>query len=152
MVMIIGLILLKISIIQAQVITSIPPTTGNNRFFDEIHSNMKRPGLSVAGFDDGGNHSKGYGLKQILNQVYVTGSNEQKKLFSDVLGIADDPIKQSPSSLNDFRNNSNRLQYLAFEALASYVLEQNGISKNTSNTNGLNIRSHATAVADLRQD
>lgn len=53
-------------LIKAQVITTVPPTVANDRYFDEIFSQMKRPGLSIIGFDNGGNHSKGYGLKPII--------------------------------------------------------------------------------------
>lgn len=142
--------------IQAQVITSVPPTTGNDRFLDEIYSSIKRPGLSVVGFDNGGDNSKGYGLKQILNEVFVTGTNEQKELFNKILFEANLPVETNPTNNNnyrDYRTNSNRLQYKAFEALASYILEENGISHTTSDTSyGISIRQHSTALSGFKND
>lgn len=138
-------------LLHAQVITSVPPTVANDRYFDEIFSQMKRPGLSVIGFDNGGNHSKGYGLKQILNQVYVTGSNEQKSLFKEILDYAREDLITNPTSADQVKANSNVLQYLAFEALASYILEENGISHTTSQqTYGIPIRQHSTVLSSFK--
>lgn len=138
----------------SQVITSVPPTTGNNRYFDEVYSQIKRPALSVIGFDDGGDHSKGYGLKQILNQVYVTGSNEQKNLFKKIITYVNvNSIEPNPANANEIETNSNILQYEAFEALCSFVLEENGISSSTSgNTYGIPIRDHQTVINSFTSD
>jgi hypothetical protein len=53
-------------------INDVPPNEINNRFLNDVISDLNRPALSIVGFDNGGDHSKGYGLKQILNQVYVS--------------------------------------------------------------------------------
>ncbi|MEO1021763.1 MAG: hypothetical protein AAFW89_04415, partial [Bacteroidota bacterium] len=149
-----ALILATLDVTQAQVITNVPPTTGNDRFLDEIYTSMKRPGLSVIGFDNAGNHSKGYGLKQILNQVYVTGSNTQKELFKNIIDFSiDNDINPNPQSEDDYADNSNILQYRAFEALCSYILFKNGITPAISNqTYGIPIRDHQTVLQSFTTD
>ena len=115
------------------VINDVPLNESNDRFYNDISSQINRPALSMVGFDNGGDHSKGYGLKQILNQAYVNGlnSNEQKDIIIDVIDIASGSIYSNPSSREQYQANSNILQYRAFEALASYVLEQNGKDPNS---------------------
>jgi len=133
--------------VLGQVVTSVPPTTANNRYYNEVFSEIKRPGLSIIGFDNGGDHSKGYGLKQILNQVYVSGANEQKQKFKDILDISLEDIDLNPLNADIIEENSNKLQYRAFEALCSFVLEKNGISSSASNnTYGIPIRDHQTVI------
>ena len=115
------------------VINDVPPNEVNNRFYNDIVS-VNRPALSIVGFDNSNDHANGFGLKQILNQAYVSeiNINEQKKMILDILDIArDDDIILNPTSIEDYRENSNILQYRAFEVLASYVLEQNGVNPNS---------------------
>lgn len=47
-------------------LTNLPPNEMNHRFYRDVF-HMKRPGLSINGFDNGGNNSHGYGLKQIIS-------------------------------------------------------------------------------------
>ena len=56
------------------VINDVPPNEVNNRFYNDIVS-VNRPALSIVGFDNSNDHSKGYGLKQILNQANVFRQN-----------------------------------------------------------------------------
>lgn len=60
---------------SAQYSLNVPTNSPNTRFYSDV-INMNRPALSISGFDNGGN--QGYGLKQILNQVYVASTNKQK--------------------------------------------------------------------------
>jgi len=137
----------------AQVITTVPSTKGNSRFFTETYSSVKRPGLSVVGFDNGGDNSKGLGLKQILNEVYTTGTNEEKTLFLNILVISKENIVSNPTTQSQIQTNSNILQYLAFEALCSYVLENNGITPAISNsTYGIPIRDYHTVLLAFKND
>jgi|AntRauTorckE6833_2_1112554.scaffolds.fasta_scaffold00200_15 hypothetical protein len=138
--------------IQAQVINIVPTTEGNNRDFAE-GLGMNRPGLSITGFDNEGNNQYGLGLKQILNEVYSVGSNETKELFLEILDLStNNSIELSPQTNSVIENNSNYLQYKAFEALASYVLEENGIDSVTSNdVYNIPIRSHATVIDELKE-
>jgi len=55
--------------LPAQTSLNVPNNVKNTRFYSDVF-NVKRPGLSINGFDDGGNHSKGYGLRQILEMLY----------------------------------------------------------------------------------
>ena len=146
--------LLTFSPVLGQVISSVPQTTGNDRYFDEVFTQIKRPGLSVVGFDNGGDHSKGYGLKQILNQVYISGTNEQKDFFKKIINYSkEEEVNTNPPDADEIETNSNILQYLAFEALASFVLQENGISSQTSNqTYGIPIRDHQTAINEFTSD
>ena len=126
------------------VINDIPPNEANERFYNDITTQLNRPALSVVGFDNGDDHSKGYGLRQILNQAYVYGSNAQKDLIIRILDEVDEDITINPITRDDYQRNSNILQYRAFEALASYVLEQNGRDPNSF---GIPMRDHDDAVA-----
>jgi hypothetical protein len=103
-------------------LTNLPSTTGNTRFFSEIHSNIKRPGLSVIGFDNGGNDQFGYGLEQVIENIY-NGSDEI--IFEEILDIAKTSITSTPTSSGQAETNGNILQYAAFEALVALVLEEN---------------------------
>ncbi len=146
--------LIKIAMpVCAQVISNTPLTTGNSRFTVEVFSEIKRPALTLVGFDNQGNHSKGYGLKQVLNLAYVVGSSEQKIFINEILGISNDSININPSTRNDYNTNSNILQYRAFEALASYVLEKNGINSTTSNqVYGIPMRDHQIVLSEFKND
>ena len=93
-------------------LTNLPSTTGNTRFFSEIHSNIKRPGLSVIGFDNGGNDQFGYGLEQVIENIY-NGSDEI--IFEEILDIAKTSITSTPTSSGQAETNGNILQYAAFE-------------------------------------
>jgi hypothetical protein len=114
------------------VINDVPPNEINNRFLNDVISGLNRPALSIVGFDNSNDHSKGYGLKQVLNHTYSSPVNEeQKDLFERILIIANQSIEFNPTDREHYQANSNILQYRAFEALASYVLEQNGVNPNS---------------------
>ena len=145
--------LFGLSLAYAQVITIVPSTQGNSRFFTETYPSVKRPGLSVVGFDTGVDNSKGLGLKQILNKVYTTGTNEEKTLFLNILKISKEDIVSNPTNPSDIQTNSNILQYLAFEALCSYVLENNGITPSISNsTYSIPIRDYHSVLLTFKND
>jgi hypothetical protein len=131
-----------------QTVPTVPTGTGNDRFLEEYHSSMIRPGLSLNGFDNGGNDSTGLGLKQVLNEA-LSGDTYIKDKLNEIFDRVRDDFYYSNPTDNQIESNSIILQYTAFEALASYVLEHNNIDSVDSNTNGLNIRSHSTAVDDL---
>ena len=146
--------LFGLSSVFAQVITKVPPTRGNSRFFTETYSTVTRPSLSVVGFTNGGDNSKGLGLKQILNEVYTTNSNEEKSLFLKILEISSSSsFALDPTNQNQIQKNSNILQYLAFEALCSYVLDKNGITPTISNTvYHIPIRDYHTVLLTFKND
>lgn len=81
-----GLLCLSTGICQAQVIRSVPPNDPNNRFMEEIFLGIERPGLSVIGFDNGGDNQYGYGLKQVLNQVWQTTQVQVSSLLGILFG------------------------------------------------------------------
>ena len=152
----IGLLLLIFSInttnpveFAGYYVSTVPNDVANDRFATEYFT-IIRPGLSLNGFDNGGNDSKGLGLKQVLNKGLAGDSYIKAKLTAIFNEADDDFTVQSPND-DQVERYSRILQYTAFEALASYVLEHNGIDSSISHSQGLNIRSHAVAVVDLKQ-
>jgi hypothetical protein len=60
---------------EAQTSLTVPSDTKNTRFYEDVF-NIKRPALSIAGFNNNGNNSKGYGLKQILEKLYNSSADQ----------------------------------------------------------------------------
>ncbi len=81
----------------------------------------------------------------LSGDIYIKEKLDEIFLIS-VINLEDD----NPSN-EQIEINSRILQYTAFEALASYVLEHNGIDTSISRSLGLNIRTHDDAMADLRE-
>jgi hypothetical protein len=132
---------------------NLPDNRKNTRFYNDIFT-IKRPGLSINGFDDGGNHSKGYGLKQILEMLY-NGSADPLMVdtYNKIVGISKQPLDDpfnSNNPLNSVNLNSNILQSRAFVALARYVLYKNGITAQIPGATQT-APSHEVALADLKQ-
>ena|GEM_PF-1176530 len=140
--------LLMIGAANAQTVSSIPADVSNDRFATEYFS-MQRPGLSVNGFDNSGDENKGLGLKQVLN-LALNGDEYISDKLDDIFTISDDPIVSNNPNDDQIENNSRILQYTAFEALASYVLEENGINQSMSSSFGLNIRKHSDIMPELK--
>lgn len=132
----------------AQTITTVPVNVANNRFLTEYQW-VVRPGLSLNGFDNSSTTSRGLGLKQVLNAAFE-GDNYFKVKMSIVLEDAKLNLIQTYPSNDEIEINSRIIQHTAFEALASYVLEKNGISPTIAAQHGIVIRPHAVAMADLR--
>ena len=129
--------------VNAQTVATVPSDAANNRFATEYFS-VIRPGLSLNGFDNSGSTSRGLGLKQVLNEalsgdVYI--NNKLNAIFND----ANNPLQTNNPTQDQVLTNSRILQYTAFEALTSYILEENGIDPAT-----LNMRDHADAMANLK--
>lgn len=130
-----------------QVVTDVPPNEPNSRFLNESPGISMRPGLSVAGFSNDGEN--GLGLQQILNEAFESKNSPAFESVSVILNKAKESISLNPGS-GQVTATTNILQYRAFEALASLILEQNGVSSGESNsTYGLNIRNHSSSISDL---
>jgi hypothetical protein len=143
---------------QAQILLNMPNNTKNTRFYTDIN-NIVRPALSIVGFDNGGDNSKGYGLKQILNRLYDQGSYNQSAIdlmvsdYDQIVGISkelltdpfNDPKRSKITAVN---RNSNILQCRAFVALARYVLYKNGRTDQVEGTTN-DAKSYEDAIADL---
>jgi len=129
----VGIILCVIpTVVLGQSITSVPNDMSNNRFYSDIF-NIKRPGLSVNGFDNGGDNSHGYGLKQILN--LKGGNSEMEAEYNSINSVAQNQIfsPYNPPAISPIKDklklaerNSNILQCRAFMALAKYIQYKNG--------------------------
>ena len=130
----------------------LPPTVLNARFFPVYIAPTRHPSLSLNGFDCATSPTgctSGLGLKQILEGYDPLSANDPITFpFSQTLFLAQNgSYEGSPSSRSEIQANTRRMQALAFEALASYVLEQNP----GCDPSAFGLRAHATAVQELRQ-
>lgn len=81
----VGIILCAIpAVTVGQTFNLMPSDTINTRFFTDVFDHtdpssgvtqMKHPGLTINGFDNGGDNSHGYELKQILQILYNKGED-----------------------------------------------------------------------------
>lgn len=110
----------------AQTVTTVPTDTKNDRFLEEYHNSIIRPGLSLNGFDNTGSTSQGLGLKQVLNLAFAGDPYINDKL-DEIFDDANNSLQTNNPTNEQIQENSRILQYTAFEALASYVLYENGI-------------------------
>ena len=132
---------------QAQIISNIPADMPNSRFMDDSPFIKMRPGLTFAGFS--GEESHALGLQQFLNQAAGSPDSPALKTFAKILTLSGQSIPGNPP-IHQIEYTSNILQYLAFEALVSLILEQNGISaRQTEQEFGLPIRSHESLIPIL---
>lgn len=131
-----------------QIVNDIPPNEPNDRFLNDPSTISMRPGLSIAGFSNDGAH--GLGLQQILNKACESQANPEHKTVSQILGKARESTSLNPG-IGQVEATTNKLQYLAFETLASFILEQNGISdQQFDQACHLDIRKHSTSVSLLK--
>ncbi|MDZ7718151.1 MAG: hypothetical protein U5K72_04950 [Balneolaceae bacterium] len=132
---------------MGQIITDVPENKSNNRFLNDASVISMRPGLSISGFSNEG--ERGLGLQQILNEAMDSKNSSAYLSVSQILEKAKDPISLNPD-VGQIEYTTNILQYLAFETLASLVLEQNGIdSEQSKNTYGLTIGEHSMVIDKL---
>jgi hypothetical protein len=153
-VVLLGLVLASLPmIVQAQLSLNVPNNAENTRFYNDVF-NINRLALSIVSFDNGGNDNKGYGLKQMLEMLYNESANPlMVKEFNRTITIAkqdlSDPFSDpTRSKINAVNRNSNILQSRAFAALARYVLHQNGIIEQVSDS--VQAPTHTQALSDLR--
>lgn len=154
---------LVVQMSNAQTIDSLPTNQGNTRFdFSEFQSSIIRPSLSINGFtygSGGATSNFGMGLKEIL-ESRMNDDVEMTSIFNQIFLISEQPIATNISSLSGDKTgepkfsalstNSIIIQYTAFEALATYVLENNSISVTEI---GLpSNRTHSAAMAKLRSE
>ncbi len=83
----IGMLCLFQGVVWAQTIDSIPNSVQNIRFYTD-HFPVKRPGLSINGFDNGGDDSHGYGLKQVLNLLYAGGDSLEFADYDNIVSYS----------------------------------------------------------------
>jgi len=139
-----GIVLCMIPVALFSQSITVPTSTKNTRFYSDIF-NIKRPGLSINGFDSGVDNSHGYGLKLILTLKGV--DSEMDNEFQQIASTADKSIinPSTPPSgqfgLTVVNNNSNILQCRAFMALAKYILYKNGQTSASD---------YGTAIGSLR--
>ena len=131
----------------------LPPTILNARFYPVNAAPTRHPSLSLNGFDCEASETgcgSGLGLQQIL-QGYDPLSLDDPitDIFNQVRLLAGDNSAYSPQPSNraEIQANTQRMQALAFEALAAYVLERNP----GCDLSDFGLRDHATAMQDLRQ-
>ena len=126
----IGILIINVAYAYSQVtLDSLPPDRMNHRFYRDVF-HMKRPGLSINGFDNGGDNSHGYGLKQIIENLYDNSApdhvNEQTT-FQDIVNTARNEILDphygsSNYSISQVESNSRILENWALVTLVQYIL------------------------------
>ncbi|MEX0770950.1 MAG: T9SS type A sorting domain-containing protein [Balneolaceae bacterium] len=132
----------------SQVVTDVPPNERNSRFMEDPSVITMRPGLSVAGFSNDG--SVGLGLRELLNTAFESSGSSERELVLKILSKANGSISANPP-VGQVIQVTNVVQYLAFEALASFVLEQNGVTSQQSRQDyGMEIREHAEVMNQFR--
>ena len=114
---------------QTVVVDCLPPdSVGNDRFLSYLPNAIKHPSLSLNGFDcesSGTNCDIGYGLKQVLEEVYSPNADStMKAIFQKIISRSNEPLASS-SSFGNISSNTIRLQSRGFVALAAYVLDRN---------------------------
>ena len=129
----------------------LPPTVLNARFFPLNVAPVRHPSLSLNGFDCEESPTgcgSGLGLKQILEEVSDGDVDASLAApYEDLRTLAAaGPYYPAPQDRPETQDNTQRMQALAFEALASYVLERNGCD-----VADFGLRDHVTAAQDLRE-
>ncbi len=123
-------------------IVNLPPDKKNDRFYTDLFA-KKRPALTFVGFDNGGNHVFGYGLKQVIERADNKNTIEyhtivrllkisNRSFLKKGQKVPREGDRQSESETN--KKSSNRhvvnyntriLQSKAFIALLALILEEN---------------------------
>lgn len=130
-----------------QVVSDVPENRRNSRFLDDPPIVSMRPSLSISGFSNEGSGS--LGLQQILNAAMESTGSAEYETLANILNKSKEGFSLNPG-IDQVEVTTNILQYLAFEALVSVVLEQNGIPADESDqTYGLNVRTHSEVIEEL---
>ena len=129
----------------------LPPTILNGRFFPVYIAPTRHPSLSLNGFDCEESPTgcgSGLGLKQVLEGYNPLNLDDPITApFGLVREFAQNGTYEgSPSNQSEIFDNTRRMQALAFEALAAYILERNAGCDGAA----FGLRDHATAIQDLR--
>ena len=120
--------LFEVCTVHAQSIDVLPSNTPPPGYGD--WDELPRPRLTLIGFDSEAseagfvpNPDHGYGVKQVLEKVYVESDPLVRSVYEAIILQASTPI--AGKGRNDL---SNIYQARAFEALMTYILEKNGYS------------------------
>lgn len=125
-------------------LNNLPTWTGNTRFATSAVGEVRHPSLSLNGFNCGSACSKGYGLKQILEQVPgLSTGTPLRDVYNRLVTLHDDAIVNSPTTRAQVNQNVAIMQARAFVALATYVLEKNSQSI-------VGLPTHSTAASLLK--
>lgn len=126
---------------------NIPPNERNTRFYKDLFVKF-RPALTLAGFDNGGDDSSGYGLKQVIEKALDSGSLENK-IILQVSKLATNKLwdkkeKKAKARRHIADRNSCLFQSRSFIALLTLVLEENLLQ-----LPGIKLPTHSTALEEL---
>ncbi|MFK7845401.1 MAG: hypothetical protein AB8G77_08875 [Rhodothermales bacterium] len=126
----------------------VPPNKPNTRFFEDAFA-RSRPALTFAGFDNGGDHQFGYGLKQVIERGLNVDSVEHQIIqFLLDRATLDPSVKDSQeANAKTFAVNRNSQVFSArcFIALLTLILEENKQS-----LPGIELISHQSSMEMLR--
>ncbi len=148
----VGILVCVIPVITlGQTFNSMPTSkfNDNNRFFNDVFGDSsvyysgvhhtKHPSLTLNGFDNGGNNTYGYGLKQILQLAYQ-GDPMVDTTFNNIINLSREPYhdpliyNNTNGRLGAVWRNSNIAQCRAFVALERYIAYKNGVTNQIPGT------------------
>ncbi len=126
----------------------VPPNKPNTRFFEDAFA-RSRPALTLAGFDNGGDHQFGYGLKQVIERSLDVDTVEHQiiQFLFDRATLDPDVNDSMEANAKTFAVNRNSQVFSArcFIALLTLILE-----KNKQSLPGIELISHQTSMELLR--
>ncbi|HKJ31634.1 MAG TPA: hypothetical protein VKA34_07395, partial [Balneolales bacterium] len=100
-----GILIISTVCAYSQVtLDSLPPNGMNHRFYRDVF-HVKRPGLSINGFDNSGDDSHGYGLKQIIEKLYISDPIEYST-FKDIVTYTGKTIKDPNYNTSNYSINT----------------------------------------------
>ena len=126
---------------------TLPPNLPNTRFYKDLLA-IHRPALTFVGFDNGGDHRHGFGLKQVIERA----QNENDLSNHIIRKISETALEniwrrnsgKAQKALHIPNHNANVFQARCFVALLTLILEENKVS--IPHVGGL---SHVEAMKDL---
>lgn len=108
-------------------VIQVPESKPNTRYFKDLHV-PRRPALTFVGLDShekGGDDSRGYGLKQVL-ELATEKDGQERWILGELNKIAGESLKQFKQNEKEVPDhNSHVVQSASLMALVTCVLDQN---------------------------
>src|SRR5690625_3162659 len=133
---------------RAQFVHHVPEDHRNSRCMTDVSHMEMRAQLTFAGVS--GENRRDLGLQQYVNHAAGGRGNPAFATIEKIIEMAGQSIPQDPD-IHHIEHATNILQYLAFEAMAALLIEQNGeIPGQSMQFNGVHIRPHTEVIEQLR--
>ena len=120
-------------------LTDVPASVRNTRGSSDWLV-VQRPGLTLNGFDCGDNCADGLGAKQVIERAFENpGDSKYDRPFNEMVNLYNRHEEYDALAFGEesVKRNSQHLQSYAFVALATYLLEKNGIDPTESEPCGI---------------